>query len=280
MKTKNKLIPLIIIISLIILISVILFLIYTFSGNYIEFGALDNLAESSTLSDANNSNIIIVNGIVIGGSNKEKWVSSDAIYDAYKNKESLEVNMFSENKTYGTYNTASLKKYKTKVVYTTIAKENLPTSYLAVSSSISTNMPGMTKLEIADEDIKYVKDALGSYTIINNSVKINECYLVNINSNDDKIICAVSSKKNIFGAYSAVVYVTNNKAFLVKYTYVRDVNNATKFPVYSLKYVKDLNEDGTPEIILEETTQNTVSYSVLENRQNKFYQVLKSTIEI
>lgn len=280
MKTKNRFIPLIIIISLVILVSVILFLIYTFSGNYIEYGALDNSSESTALNDANNSNVIIVNGIVLGGSNNEKWISSDAIYDAYKNKESIEVNMFSENKTYGTYNTASLKKYKKDVVYTTVAKGNLPESYLAVSSNVSTYMPGMTKVDATDEDIKYVKEALGSYKIINGSVKINECYLVNINSSDDKIICAVSSKKNIFGAYSAVVYVTKNKATLVKYTYVRDVNNSSKFPVYSLKYVKDLNEDDIPEIILEETTKNTVSYSLLENRQNKFYQVLKSTIEI
>ena len=67
MKTKNRFIPLIIIISLVILVSVILFLIYTFSGNYIEYGALDNSSESTALNDANNSNVIIVNGIVLGG---------------------------------------------------------------------------------------------------------------------------------------------------------------------------------------------------------------------
>lgn len=280
MKRKNKFIPILIIVAILVLISVVLFLIYTFSGNYISYGAIDNGAENATLSDANNANIIIVNGIVVGGSTDTTWVGKDKMYEANKNLESIEVNMFSENKMYGVYNTASLKKYKSDVIYTTLAKDNLPSSYLALSSDTSTNMPGMTKIEVSEEDEKYVKEALGSYKVINNTVKVTECYYANIKSNTDKIICAVSAKKSIFGAYSAIVYVNNKKATLVKYTYVKDTNNANSFPVYSLKYVKDLNEDDVPEIILEEVTGNAVTYSVLEQRQDKFYQVLNASIEI
>ena len=277
---KKKFIPIVIIISILIIVSVVLFLIYTFSGNYISYGAVDTTAESATLSDAKDANIIIVNGIVVGGNKDGRWINADKMYEINKNLESIEVNMFSENKMYGVYNTASLKKYKSDVVYTTLAKDNLPSSYLAQSSNASTNMPGMTKLDVESEDEKYVKEALGSYKIINNTVKITESYFTNIKSNSDKIICAVSAKKSIFGAYSAVVYVNNKKATLVKYTYVKDTNNANRFPVYSLKYVKDLNEDGVSEIVLEEVTGNDVSYSVLELRQNKFYQVLNASVEI
>lgn len=280
MKRKNKFIPIIIIVAILVLISVVLFLIYTFSGNYISYGAIDNVSENATLNDANNANVIIVNGIVIGGSTDNTWVSKDKIYEANKNLESIEVNVFSENKMYGIYNTASLKKYKSNVIYTTIAKDNLQNSYLAVSSNTSTNMPGMTKIDATNEDERYVKEALGSYKVINNTVKVTECYLTNIKSNTDRIICAVSAKKSIFGAYSAVIYVNNRKATLIKYTYVKDTENANRFPVYSLKYVKDLNEDNVPEIILEEVTGNDVTYSVLEKREDKFYQVLNASIEI
>ncbi len=277
---KKKFIPIVIIISILVIVSVVLFLIYTFSGNYISYGAVDTTAESATLSDAKDANIIIVNGIVVGGNKDGRWINADKMYEINKNLESIEVNMFSENKMYGVYNTASLKKYKSDVIYTTLAKDNLPSSYLAQSSNASTNMPGMTKLDAESEDENYVKEALGSYKIINNTVKITESYFTNIKFNSDKIICAVSAKKSIFGAYSAVVYVNNKKATLVKYTYVKDTNNANRFPVYSLKYVKDLNEDDVPEIVLEEVTGNDVSYSVLELRQNKFYQVLNASVEI
>ena len=188
--------------------------------------------------------------------------------------------MFSTNAQYGTYKTASIKKYNKSVIYTTLVKEGTLNNYLALpSTKASKILPGMTKLEATAEDEKYVRDAISSYKLINGSVKILEVYATNINEITDKIICATSESANLLGVYSAVVYVTGNKAHLVKYAYVRDTKNSDRWPVYSLQFVMDLNEDLKPEIILQETTGNDTSFSVLELRENnRFYEVLSTTI--
>lgn len=280
-KRRIILLLLVICFALIILLG-ILFLWYTLSGNYITIENVDNASENATISEATNSNAIIVNGIVLGGANGSKWVSAEKFYDANSNKAELEVDLFSENAKYGTFKTASLKKYDKSVVYTTIAKEGIPGDYLALTSQDNTKvLPGMTNLVITDEDEKYVKEAIGSYKLINGSVKVTEVYGTNINNIADKIICATCEKANILGAYSAVVFVTSDKAYLVKYSYVRDTEDSDRWPVYSLKFVIDLNNDTKPEIIVQETTGNDTKYSVLELRDNnKFYEVLSSTIEL
>lgn len=279
---RRIVLPLLIIFFILIILSGILFLWYTLSGNYITIENIDNAAESATVSEATNSNAIIVNGIVLGGTNGNKWVSAEKFYDANSNKAELEVDLYGENAKYGRFKTASIKKYNKSVIYTTIAKEGIPGNYLAVTSQDNAKvLPGMTNLVTTDEDVKYVKEAIGSYKLINGSVKITEVYGTNINNIADKIICATSEKANILGAYSAVVYVTSDKAYLVKYAYVRDTEDSDRWPVYSLKFVMDLNDDSKPEIVLQETTGNDTTYSVLELRDNnKFYQVLSSTIEL
>lgn len=139
----------------------------------------------------------------------------------------------------------------------------------------------MTKLEATEEDEKYVKEAIGAYKLVNGSVKVLEVYATNINSLTDKIICATSENTNMLGAYSAVVYVTGNKVHLVKYASVRDTENSDMWPIYSLQFVMDLNNDNKPEIVLQEITGNDTSYSVLEIREkNIFYEVLRSTVTI
>ena len=279
---RRIILPILVVFFVIVIVSGILFLCYTLSGNYITIENIDNNANNVSLSDASNANGIIVNGIVLGGCNGNKWISAGKFYDANSNKAELEVDVFSENAKYGTYKTASIKKYNKSVIYTTIAKEGIPENYLALTSSdITKTICGMTKLEVTEQDEKYVKQSIGSYKLINGSVKVTEVYGTNINNVTDKIICATSQKANILGAYSAVVYVTSNKAYLVKYAYVRDTEDSDRWPVYSLKFVMDLNEDTKPEIVLQETTGNDTTYSVLEVREdNKFYQVLSSTIEL
>lgn len=280
---KRKIIlPLLIIFFITIIVSGVLFLWYSLSGNYITIENIDNISTNTTASEAANSDVIIVNGIVLGGVNTNKWVSAEKFYDANHNKAELEVDMFSENAKYGTYKTASIKKHNKSVIYTTIVKEGIPTNYLAVTSKNSTNvLPGMTSLTATVEDEEHVKKAIGSYKLINGSVKVTEVYGTNINNISDKIICATSEKANMLGAYSAVVFVTSDKAYLVKYSYVRDTQNSDRWPVYSLKFVMDLNDDTKPEIILQETTGNDTTYSVLELRDNnQFYQVLSSTIQL
>lgn len=289
MKKTNKtnqarriIIPILIIVFVVVIISCALFLWYTLSGNYINLSYTDDSAKNVTLSQAANSNVIIVNGIVLGASSQNGWVSADKFYEANSSTSEIEVDVLGTNAMYGTYKTASIKLYDKSVIYTTIAKEGIPTKYLALAATENTKVfPGMTKLTPTKEDEQYVKDAIGSYDIINGSVKVLEVYATDINEVTDRIICATSKNANLLGAYSAVVYVTGNKAHLVKYAYVRDTENSDRWPVYSLQFVMDLNYDSKPEIILQETTGNDTSYSVLEQReQNRFYQVLRSTIAI
>lgn len=279
---RRIVLPLLVMFFVLVIISCALFLWYTLSGNYITIENIDNEANKATMSESANSNAIIVNGILLGGSNSNKWVSAEKFYDANSNKSELEVDLFSSNSKYGTYKTASLKKHNKSVIYTTIAKDGIPENYLALTSQESVKiLPGMTKLAVSKKDENYVKEAIGSYKLINGSVNITEVYGTNINNVADKIICATSKKANILGAYSAVVYVTSDKAYLVKYAYVRDTEDADRWPVYSLKFVMDLNGDAKPEVVIQETTGNDTTYSVLEVRDNnKFYQVLSSTIEL
>lgn len=271
-----------ILLFVIIIVSGVLFLWYALSGNYINIGNTSTEAENSTLEQAINSQVVIVNGIVLGASKDGKWVSSDKFYEANNSKAELEVDTYSQNGRYGTYKTASIRRHKNSVVYTTITKEMASANYIAISSKESANiLPGMTRLEPTEEDKEYVKDAIGSYKLINGTVKISEVYATNINEVTDKIICATSERANLLGVYSAVVYVTGGKAHLVRYSYVRDTSDADRWPVYSLQYVMDLNADSKPEIVLQETTGNDTSYSVFELREkNEFYQVLKAVIEI
>lgn len=279
---KRFLLPILAILFIVIIISCVLFLFYTFSGNYITLYNDAKGKDNITTEDAKNANIIIINNLVLGGTHNEKWVSHNEFYEAQGSIPEFEVTLFSENKSYGKYKTASLKRYNNSVVYTTVAKENLPNKYIALSSNKNYGiMPGMTKLEPTKDDEKYVKEAIGSYDLINGSVKVTSVYATNINQASDKIICATSSKANFLGVYSAVVYVSQNTAHLVKYSYVRDTSDSDRWPVYSLEFVMDLNNEGKPEIILQETTGNDASYSVLELREeNKFYEVLKTTVEI
>ena len=285
MKRNNKtriIIPILVILFILIIISGVLFLWYTLSGNYINIQNIDDMANDVTLQEASASSPIVVNSIVVGATKNGKWISASKFYEANSNVTQLELDVFSTNAKYGTYKTASFKRYANSTVYTTIAKEGMLDKYIAVKTTTESKiLPGMTKLEATKQDEEFVKDAIGSYDLINGSVKVLEVYGTNINEVTDKIICATSKEANLLGAYSAVLYVTGNKAYLVKYSYVRDIENSDRWPVYSLQFVMDLNYDLKPEIVLQETTGNDVTYSVLELRDNnKFYQVLSATVQL
>ena len=278
---RRVFIPILIILFILVIVSCGLFLWYTLSGNYLDISYIDASANNTTIQDANKSNIIIVNGIVLGGVNGNKWASSEKFYEANSSKTGFKVDVFSNNSQYGTYDTAKIKKYNKSLIYTTLVKENIPSTYIAIAATDDAKLlPGMTKLEATSEDERYVKEAIGAYKFINGSVKILEVYGTNINNVTDKIICATSKKTNVLGAYSAVVYVTENKAYLVKYSSVRDTKNSDRWPIYSLQFVMDLNNDNKPEIVLQETTGNNAAYCILELREkNMFYEVLRATVE-
>ena len=284
MKKRNKtriLIPILICLCILVIVACVAFVIYTFSGNYITYSK--EYTSKIELSDTaiKESNIIIYNGILIGASKDGVWIDAKKYYETNPTAKNIEVNLYSKDSLYGTFNTASIKKEKSGLIYTTVGKDTLPEQYLAVSSNIGKNLVFAKAYEPTVEDEKYVKEALASYKILNGGVNIREAYATNIEGVNDKIICVTAKKAGILGVYSAVVYVTNNEAYLVKYSYVRDTDNANSWPVYSVKHIKDLNGDNKPEIILEEVTGNFVYYTVQELRsEHTYYQVLKVGIEL
>jgi len=283
MKKSRKVrryIPILIAFFAIILISAIGVFIYVLSGNYITYVNIDNSANKVNNTTAKDSNIIVMNGIVLGASKNREWISTEKYCKANGYEGNLDVNLYSDVSLYGTFKTASLKTSKNKVVYTTIGKDILPEQYLAVSSNVEKNITNLKKIEATEADKELVKDALGGYAMLNSGINITEIYSVKIKNNSDKLIFVTAEKANLLGVYSAVIYVTSGESYLVKYSYVRDTDNADKWPVYSLKFVHDLNSDQVPEIILEEVTGKNVSYNVFELRNNKFYQVLSTTIDL
>ena len=80
--------------------------------------------------------------------------------------------------------------------------------------------------------------------------------------------------------FSAVVYVDNNeRVSLLKYNYIRDTKDASNWPIYSFKFIGDLNTDGVSEIIIQETKEFEVKYDVIEYKDNKFNEVLSTVIK-
>ena len=184
----------------------------------------------------------------------------------------------------GKYNVGKISKdTKTASIYTTISKQNLLNEYFAIASSDINAMPNpATKVHNIDESyIKDVKRSLGMYRIFNMSVKITEVYDI-VLSDIEKgyIIFATNEVNKGKGAYSAIVYVSSTgKSKLIKYNYINNKDNAEEWPIYSLNFVADLNQDGTSEILLQETKEFEVKYDVIEYKNNNFYEIMSSVVK-
>lgn len=280
-RKTRRWIPIFIAIFAVIIISSIGLLIYSFSGNYFNYVNLDNSAATATSALAKGSDVIIVNGIVVGAVKDGKWISTQAYYDANGSEGNIEINLYSHDKLHGTFLTAMLKTTKEGTIYTTIAKEMLPEEYLAVSSKMPKVYDYKKQIDATEQDDKYVKEALSGYRFLNNSINVTNVYVAKINGKDVKFICATAKKANLLGVYSAVIYVNNGDAEIIKYSHVRNTKSSDRWPVYDIKYIQDINGDNTPEIILQELTGSDVKYTVMELRDNRnFYQVLSESIEI
>ena len=142
--------------------------------------------------------------------------------------------------------------------------------------------PATKDLNVTEQDISSVKKALGIYRLFNTSIKITEAYnLVIENSGYGRILCVTNEQGKSFGVYSAIVYVNpQGKASLVKYNYVSDKEKSESWPIYSFCFVTDINNDGTNEIIIQETKEFEVKYDILEYKNNKFVEVLSTNVKI
>lgn len=278
---KLKILPVIIVIvSIVIVISVII-LINILKQNYIVYENIKNTSGINS-NEVKKSNVIILNNVIVGGYTNGKWTDAKNIYDNFENTNGIDIDMYSETAKYGTFKTSILKyNSKTNVVYTTTTKVPTPEKYMAISSDQSiTRTPYLKIAKETTTDIQNVKKALGKYRLLNNSVKIINVYDAYVEKNIAGRIIVATSKTNTFGIYSAVIYVGYDGPQIIKYSYVKNTERSASWPVYDVEFVLDIDYDGISEVVLQETTETTSSYSIMQYTNGTFYQVLKQTIEI
>lgn len=260
-------------------------LAYIFFKSSIVIEKVDESSNHVSDNVAINSNPVIINNVLLGAIYDRTWVSSERYYLNSKNKSNVEIDAYNKNGRAGTYTISSMSKdASSSAVYCTTTNTNYLEEYIAVASNDRNSMGSIAKrnLNVSDEDIKLVKKALGKYRLFNSSIKISEVYDVQIEKNGyGKIIIATNESGKSSGAYSSVIYVSPlDKTRIIKYSYIKNLKDASDWPIYSFKFLTDLNGDGMSEIILQETTEFEVKYDVIEYRENKFYEVLSTTIKI
>lgn len=275
-------IKVIIIILSIIAVACIAVLLFSLFSKKIVFERIDSSASNVSDDVASNSTPIIVNNLILGATYDKKWVANEKYYLNSKNGENTEVDAYSKDGKLGKYNIGKISKdTKTASVYTTISKQNLLNEYFAVATSNNDVMstPASKVINIDESYIKDVKKALGLYRIFNNSVKINEIYNITISDTQKGyLIFATNEVSKGKGAYSTIIYVSNTgKSKIIKYNYINNKNNSEDWPIYSLNFVADLNQDGTNEILIQETKEFEVKYDVIEYKNNDFYEIMSAT---
>ena len=258
-------------------------LVYILLNNNITYEKYNEDAKFVSEDVAKNSTPIIMDNVLVGGVYDKKWVSSDRYYLNSTNKSNLEIDVYSKTGKKGKYELTSISQASSKTVYSAITNTNLIDEYFAIAKSDTSamNVAAKKRQTVTENEIKMVKKALGIYRLFNTSVKITEVYDISLSQGENfTLIFATNEVGKSTGVYSAVVCVDNmNKAKLVKYSYVRDKDNAADWPIYSLKFVADLNLDGTNEIVLQETKEFEVKYSVLEYEKNEFKEVIGAVIK-
>lgn len=231
---------------------------------------------------AKNSTPVIVNNLILGGTYDKKWVASQRYYLNSKNGENTEIDAYSKSGKMGKYKVGKISKdTNTASVYTTISKQNLLNEYFAVVASDKNIMANpASKISNVDESyIKEVKKTLGIYRIFNMSVNITEIYDITISDNEKGYLVFATNEINKGkGAYSTAIYISNTgKKEIVKYNYIKNVEEAEEWPIYSFNFVADLNSDGINELIIQETKEFEVKYDILEYKDDKFYEILSAT---
>jgi len=283
MKTANKknkgkkVIPLMILLLTILIICGI-FLVYVYTQNYINIEYIDKASGKVKSEDVTSVSPIIINNVVVGGvSDKGKWLSKDNLYDKANIAKGTEIDMYNISGKLGTFEIHSVARDNEKnIIYAIPLKDLTDEEYIAVASSEASILKRkMVKVENAEKDEKYVKKALGKYRLLNNTVKINEVYEGYLDSEQKtRIISATSTGGNRWGVYSVVVFVRGNKAEIIKYSYVKNTESAIDWPVYSIKFACDLNNNDIYELIIQEARETTMKYSILEYKKDKYQEVI------
>ena len=274
---NKKIVPILIIFVMILAISTA-FLIYVYTQNYINIENIDKSALNIKSDEVSSVSPIIINNVVVGGvTDKGKWIAESNMSDKANITKGAEIDVYSQSGKKGTFEIYSVNEdVERAITYAIPLTDMSDQEYIATGKSESNIMiRKMVKVEDVEEDVKSVKKALGAYKLLNNTVKINEVYEVYLSSEQKtRIISATSSGKNTFGVYSVVVCVKGNECDIVKYSYVKNTESSVNWPVYSIKFACDLNNDDNYELIIQEAREVTMKYSILENRKDKYYEVI------
>lgn len=271
-------------ILLVIVILGISAIVYLAFNNNVSKFLVDNSAKNVSNEEAKNATPIIVNNILLGGVYNEKFVSVDKYFFNSTNKTGTKINLYTKDSKIGEYEISSIKKDNVlPTVYVATSKENLTYEYFATISSKNTNYKEFVETESNDDDIKRVKDSLGLYKILNTSINIHKVYDTTIkDGNKVRVILATNEPNKSIGAYSTIVIYDEftNTVKCVKYNYVRNKKDSSDFGIISLKFVADFNNDGTNELVIQETREFEVIYSVYTYKNGEYYEVLSSSMKI
>ncbi len=275
-----------VIIAIFILLIIICgsFLIYINIKNNIQYGSVDD--SSSFVSDdiAKNSTPLIIDNAIVGAVYDKTWVSSERYYLNSKNKSNVDIDVYNKKGKAGDFSLTSLTKDNV-TVYATTTNTNFSDEYLAVATTSDNLMksPATKITNVTETDVNSVKNALGLYRLLNSSIKVNEVYDIALVPGEGygRVIFATNQSSKSNGFYSAVVYVDlTGKAKLVKYSYINNSKKASDWPIYSFKFLADLNNDGTNELIIQETKEFEVRYDVLELKKDRFNEILSVSMKI
>ena len=247
---------------------------------------IDNqISDAINVSDdvSSNSKPIIIDNLIVGATYEKKWVSSNKYFLKSNFKTDIDIAVYTDKTKAGTYKMKDTYTSDDSVYANTSYPNNID-EYFAISENNDYALSSQFReIEISKEDYSSVKKALGIYRIYNNSLNIKNVYegFININT-PVKIISVTNSKKGIFGGiYSAIVIVNinTNATQLLQYSYTKDIDNSDDFPLYSVKFLSDLNGDGNCEIVTRDVTEFNVTYNVFEYQNNKFLKVLSETMK-
>lgn len=286
-KSKLKIkgwLKILIVLFVIVLILAGAFLTYVLFNNNIVYERISDVSSNASDDEATNSTPILIDNLIVGAVYDKKWISSEKYYFKSKNKSEVEIDIYNAKGKAGKFILNSIDKSKVNsAIYAKTTNTNTIDEYLAIATGDTDIMPNpASKVKnITEADIETAKKALGFRKIFNSSVKITEIYEAKIDGNAySRIMFVTNETGKSTGAYSAVIYEdSTGKTKCIKYNYIRDFKDASNWPIYSFKFVADLNKDGTNELIIQETKEFDVKYDILEYKNNNFKEILSSTMK-
>ena len=283
---KKRGLKLLITLLVILLIIGLFLLFFVVLKKEVNIGKISDVAKERSDEVVANSTPIIVNNIVVGAVYNNEWVASESYYFRNKTKsQTIALDVYNLTGKKGKYNLTSMSKdTNSGALYAKTDNSNTYDEFLAIASTEKNimNNPPTKQVNINEDDINTVKDALGLLSVFNNSVKITEIYNITLDTtNRGRLIFVTNEVGKSNGGYSAVIYEDmSKKIHIIKYSYVKDMKNSPEWPIYSFRFVADLNQDGMNDIVIQETKEFKMKYDVIEFKNNKFQEVLSTEINI